>query len=140
MIVSGFFVAELSDSHSEGMFPTEFEARTSYEQEIKRLREIDPEDPVAGHLQGILDRVRSREQIEMDKAEAFRGKAEEFRRKWDEESQADFEKPYDEAKTQRISELTQFGVMTLEQAEQQLQQIEHASLSASLKRHHGIAA
>ena len=39
----------------------------------------------------------------------------------------------------RISELTKWGHMDAEAAEQQFQQIEHASLTASLKRHHGIA-
>ena len=51
-----------------------------------------------------------------------------------------YEKAYNELKAQRISELTKWGHMDAEAAEQQFQQIEHASLSASLKRHHGIAA
>ena len=109
------------------------------EQEIKRLRETDPESEVADHLQGMLDRVRSREQTEMDKAESLSGKAEELRLKWDEEKQAAYKKSYSEAKQRSISELTKWGQMSLEEAEQQFQQIEHASLSASLKRHHGIA-
>jgi hypothetical protein len=45
-----------------------------------------------------------------------------------------------EHKQQRIAELGRWGLMDSEQAEERFMEIEHANVSASLKRIHGISA
>jgi hypothetical protein len=57
-------IAALNDSHDEGRFPTEAEARGGYQNEIRRLREIDPNDPTAARLEGILNKLSSREETD----------------------------------------------------------------------------
>ena len=59
----------LSDSHDEGRFPTEYEARGGYRDEINRLREIDLEDPVATHLEDMLVRLSEKEEKDQARAE-----------------------------------------------------------------------
>ena len=139
-VATQLLVAALSDSHSEGKFPTEGEARGGYRDEIKRLRETDPESEVANHLENMLVRLSKKEEADQTRAETVTADMKKHQLKVEQTRLDNYEKAYNEMKAQRISELTKWGHMDAEAAEQQFQQIEHASLSASLKRHHGIAA
>ena len=132
--------AALSDSHTPDRFPTEEQARGGYRNEIRRLREIDSESEVADHLENMLIRLSEKEEADQARAETVTADMKKHQLKVEQTRLDNYEKAYSEMKAARLSELTLIGQMTLEQAEQQFQQIEHASLSASLKRHHGIAA
>ena len=132
--------AALGDDHTESRFPSEQEARGGYRTEINRLREIDPDDPVANHLENMLVRLSKKEEKDQARAETVSTDAKKHQLKVEQTRLDNYEQAYSEAKQQRINELTRYGNMDTATAEQQFQQIEHASLSASLKRHHGIAA
>jgi hypothetical protein len=139
-LTSQLAVAALTDPHDEGKFPTETEARGGYQNEIRRLREIDPNDPAANRMQGVLDKLSSREEADQSRAEATREKAEKLQLQREEDQLAAYQKAYADHKAMRVAELGRFSLMDAEQAEERFMQLEHASLSASLKRHHGISA
>jgi hypothetical protein len=138
LITSQLAVAALNDPKTESHFPTEAEARQSYRNKISELRELDEDSPAADHLQGVLDRLSSRDEAAQARVEAFKGVAEQLRVKADEEKLANYQKAYQKEKTARIAELTKFGTMDAEKAEQQFMDIEHPRISASLMRYHGI--
>jgi hypothetical protein len=75
-LTSQLAVAALTDPHDEGKFPTETEARGGYQNEIRRLREIDPDDPTAARLEGILNKLSSREATDRTRAETVKKQAE----------------------------------------------------------------
>jgi len=118
----------------------QYQVDGGYRTKINRLREIDPEDPVADHLEGMLVHLSEREVADEARIETVTADMKKHQIKVEQTHLDNYEKSYNEMKAQRISELTKWGHMDAEAAEQQFQQIEHASLSVSLKRHHGIAA
>ena len=115
--------AALSDSHSESRFPSEQQARGGYRNEIRRLREIDPDDPVATHLESMLVRLSKREVADQARAETVTADAEKHQIKVEQTRLDNYEKAYNEMKAQRISELTKWGHMDAEAAEQLLLQL-----------------
>jgi hypothetical protein len=139
-LTSQLAVAALTDPHDEGKFPTEAEARGGYQNEIHRLREIDPDDPTAAHLEGILTRISDREEADRTRAEETREKAEKLHVQREADQLASYEAAYSEHKQQRVAELSRFNLMDSEQAEARFMEVEHANVSASLKRIHGIPA
>jgi hypothetical protein len=140
LLTSQLAVAALNDSHTPDKFLTEQEARGSYMNEIRRLREIDPDDPTAARLEGILNKLTNREETDRTRAETVKADAEKAHLKADEDRLAAFEKAYAEHKASRIAELSRFSLMDAEQAEARFMEIESAHVSASLKRFHGIPA
>ena len=133
-------VVALSDSHTESRFPSEQEARGGYRNEIRRLREIDPDDPVATHLEAMLIRLSKREEKDIARAETVSADAEQHQLKVAQDAQAAFDAAYAERKQERINELTRFGNMDSATAEAQFLELEHPRISEALARFHGLVA
>ena len=131
--------AALSDSHTPDRFPTEEQARGGYRNEIRRLREIDPDDPVATHLEAMLVKLSKREVADQARAETVTADAKQHRLKVEQEKRDAFQKAYDDHKASRIAELSRFDLMDAEQAEKRFLQVEHDNIQQSLMRLHGIA-